>query len=305
MKELSGKLHRLQRIGVAIDAHAGIESALHFAWHIAQQTGASIEVVHVEDELFGGYMPFAPDLPPAFQDSVQLTLDIFVREALDMLGVRFDLHRAGEGSEAAGVPAVSTRVLTGAPAGTLAAYAESVDLLVLNTTDRSILEQKLFGAVSVSVAKHAHAPVLLIPPDAVFRGFKNVLYASNSESLIPSGIFDTIAFARQFDSQLHFVHVGSEHEKEAVRERALFETIYTEAQLEQPFIFSKMLSGNVTKALYEYAFYHRIELLVFMTHQRSFWENLLHHSVTGQAAVNSEVPLLIIHSDSDLSQEDA
>jgi nucleotide-binding universal stress UspA family protein len=51
--------------------------------------------------------------------------------------------------------------------------------------------------------------------------------------------------------------------------------------------------------LYEYAFYHRIDLIVFVTHHRKFWENILHKSVTNSALLTSDLPILVIHSDDD------
>jgi nucleotide-binding universal stress UspA family protein len=61
-----------------------------------------------------------------------------------------------------------------------------------------------------------------------------------------------------------------------------------------------MVSENVVEALYEYAFYHRIDLLVFVTHHRSFWDNILHKSITNEVLASSDLPLLVIHSDDDM-----
>jgi K+-sensing histidine kinase KdpD len=60
-----------------------------------------------------------------------------------------------------------------------------------------------------------------------------------------------------------------------------------------------MVSDDIAGALYEYAFYHRIGLLVFVTHQRNFWENILHKSITNVALLSSDLPLLIMHSESE------
>jgi nucleotide-binding universal stress UspA family protein len=61
-----------------------------------------------------------------------------------------------------------------------------------------------------------------------------------------------------------------------------------------------MVSDDIVGALYEYAFYHQIDLMVFVTHHRSFWDNILHKSVTNEVLASSDIPILVIHSDDDM-----
>lgn len=44
----------------------------------------------------------------------------------------------------------------------------------------------------------------------------------------------------------------------------LFEASYRESPTEQPFLFSNMVSKDVIGALYDYALYHRVELLTLI-----------------------------------------
>lgn len=127
-----------------------------------------------------------------------------------------------------------------------------------------------------------------------------MLYASDFDSLNPLSVQQTVSFARRFDGQLHFVHVGPGAEKSLDEQRARFEATFGDSEYGKPFIFSKMVSDDITGGLFEYAFYHRVDLLVFVTHQRSFWENILHKSVTNEVLTSSDIPILIIHSDDDM-----
>jgi nucleotide-binding universal stress UspA family protein len=108
-----------------------------------------------------------------------------------------------------------------------------------------------------------------------------------------------VSFARRFDGQIHFVHAGPGGEEGLERQRKIFEAEYGSVNPDRPFIFNKMVSEDITGALYEYAFYHRTDLLVFVTHHRKFWENILHKSVTNSALLTSDLPVLVIHSDDD------
>lgn len=297
------KLHRLRSIAVAVDLSAGADSALRFAWHIAQKTGAEVEVVYAMDSIFEGHRPSASGFLSSYQRTMQLELDAFVRETMTKLGVKYEAPTPGAPDQPLpqqSQPSLRSKVVYGFPDVVLEECSKNVDLLVLGTTGRGGLGLKLFGSVSTEVSKRAHCPVLLVPADAEFRGLKNLLYASNFDSLSTLRVQQAVSFARHFEGQVHFVHVGPGGEKGAELERKLFETCYRDARPDQPFLFSKMLSDDVTGALYEYAFYHRIEMLVFVTHQRSFWENILHRSVTQEAAISTDLPMLVIHSDDDI-----
>lgn len=296
------KLHHLRRIAVAVDISRGSDSALRFAWHIARQVGASLEVVYAMDSIFVGSTPSASGFLSGYQQTMQVELDAFICKTLAGLGVQYEPTRPGLPGQPAAPPSpvCSSRVIYGVPETALEECSLQVDLLVLGTTGHGGLGKKLFGSVSVEVSNRAHCPVLLVPPEAEYRGLPDIVYASNFESLSTLRIRQALSFARHFDGQAHFVHVGRMAEKELVLERKLFEASYRESHPEQPFLYRKIVSDDVMGGLYEYATFHRVDLLVFVTHQRNFWENILHRSITRDAAVNSDLPMLIIHSDDDM-----
>ena len=296
------KLHRLKTVAVAVDISAGADSALRFAWSIAHKVGAELEVIYAMDSIFDGHTPSASGFLSSYQRTMQLELDMFIRETMARMGVLYEapVPRSPGQAPPQEPPLLRSKVIYGFPDTALEEHSKKVDLLVLGTTGRGTLGKKLFGSVSIEVSKRAHCPVLLVPLEAEFHGFHNMLYASNFESLSNLRIQQAVSFARHFDGQVHFVHVGPGGEKGADLERRLFESSYRESHPDQPFLFAKMVSDDVTGSLYEYSFYHRIDLLVFVTHQRSFWDNILHRSITSEAAVSTDLPMLIIHSDDDM-----
>ncbi|MEO6039033.1 MAG: universal stress protein [Saprospiraceae bacterium] len=294
------KLYRLHKILVAVDISMGSDSALRYAWHIAQKTNAQLEVVYAIDTIFVGHTSSASGFLSGYQHTMQLELDAFIRETLAGMGVQYEPSRPGAPAQPLPSPYCSSRVLYGIPETALEECSLSADLLVVGTTGQGTLGKKIFGSVSMEISKRAHCPVLLVPPDAEFRGLPDMVYASNFESLSRLHIQQAIAFARHFEGQIHFVHVGPGPEEGMGLERKLFEANYRESHAEQPFLYRKMVTENVMAGLYDYATFHRVDLLVFVTHQRGFWENILHRSITRAAAVSSDLPILIIHSDDDM-----
>jgi nucleotide-binding universal stress UspA family protein len=303
---LHSKLHRLGKMLVPVDMSPAAANALRFAWQIAGQCGTQVEVLYAMDSIFEGHYPSASGFLGSYTKTMKQELDDFVRDSLKPLGVQWTGQSGppgGPGAEQAPgtvhLP-IGTTVAYGFPDKVIEDASERADIIVMGTTGRGNLSGKVFGSVSAEVSKSAHCPVLFVPQQAVFQDFKHILYASNFDSLDALRIRQAIAFAQRFDSQLHFVHVGL-GEKSTELERKLFEINYEAAQPDKAFRFSCIPNeGNVTGALQEYAFYHRIGLMVFVTRHRRFWENLLHQSISQQALFSGDLPVLVIHADDDL-----
>lgn len=299
------KLFRLRRISVPVDMSDVSANALRYAWHIARHIGANLEVVFAMDSIFEGSQPSATGFLAGYQTTMRTELDSFISETLHDVGFNYEPPNRIPGvpgqpdHSGAKTPAIQSKVIYGAPDLALEEYSNEADLMVMGTTGRGTIGKKLFGSVSLEVSKNGHAPVIFVPKDAEFRGLQNVLYASDFDSLNALSVEQAVSFAKRFDGQVHFVHVGPGGEKGLETQRKVFESDYGATNPERPFIFHKMVSEDITGALYEYAFYHRIDLMVFVTHHRNFWDTILHKSITNTALLSSDLPVLIIHSDND------
>lgn len=299
-----GKLKRLKHIIVPVDMSEVSANALLFAWEIAKKSDAHVEVIFAMDSIFEGSKPSASGFLSGYNKTMQSELDIFIQHTMASEPGEYAPPPAQPGAPGQVVkidrPYITSKVIYGFPDTAIQDYSKSCDLIVMGTTGGGTVTHKLFGSVSMEVSKNAQAPVLFIPPGVRYQGFPNMLYASNFESLDTLLIKQAVSFARRFNSQIHFVHIGPPGEKGLELERRLFEADYQESQPDKPFIFTKMVSEDIVDPLYEYAFYHRIGLLVFVTHHRSFWENFLHKSITREVLSTSALPVLVIHSDTDI-----
>jgi len=300
---LRSKLYRLQRIMVAVDLSPASENALVFACHLARLFDANLEVVYIMDSIFEGAKPSPSGFLSSYRKTMQDEVDAFVRKAAqsgNVECVQEGERRDVDTEPGASVPRVRTNIAFGFPEEVLSILSQKADLLVLGTTGRGNLTRKLFGSVSIAVSKTAQCPVLLVPPQAQYIGFRNILYASNFDSLDPLTVKQTVAFARKLNGQLHFVHAGQAGESGGDLEKKLFEINYVYSDAERPFLFNRVIGDNVVESLHEYAFEHRIDLFVFVTHQRSFWDDLLHHSISKEMLLHTSSPVLIIHAEGDL-----
>lgn len=303
---LKSKLFQLHQLSVAVDMSTVSENALGFAWKMAQKMVCNLEIVYAMDSIFEGTVPSASGFLSSYSKTMQSELDTFISGVMRTLGVEYHSSAAFPGSPGElpqlenAQPTITSKVIYGAPDVALREHSRQTDMLVMGATGRGGLGKKLFGSVSVEVSRSAHCPVLFVSKDATFSGFENVLYASDFDSLNALSIQQTVSFAKRFDGQVHFVHVGPGGETDLEVQRERFESNFGESGYGKPFIFSKMVSDDIVGALYEYAFYHRIDLMVFVTHHRAFWDNILHKSVTNEVLASSDIPILVIHSDDDM-----
>lgn len=301
---LRSKLYRLRRIFIPVDLSPASENALLFACGLAHLFDANMEVVYAMDSIFEGAKPSPSGFLSSYRKTMQDEVDEFVQKATKNSSVQCPGQFAKPQEDAtpgSNPPWLRTNIAFGFPEEVLVEMSKKADLLVMGTTGRGNLSRKLFGSVSTAVSQNAHCPVLLVPPQAQYKGFQNILYASNFESLDPLTIKQTVSFARRFNSQLHFVHVGPAGENGVDLEKKLFEINYVYADANMPFIFKKIIGENVVESLHDYAFEHRINLFVFVTLHRSFWEELLHHSVSKDMLLHTSTPVLVIHSDTDIN----
>ena len=299
---VKSKLYRLRRILVPVDLSPASENALRYACQLAHVFGSSVEVVYAMDSIFEGNEPSPTGFLSGYKKAMQEEVDHFVQT---VLGKGNDFCPTPDFSHDApslnpDKPVLRTRIVFGFPEDVLSELSLKADLLIMGTTGRGNLTRKLFGSVSVAVSNRASCPVLLIPPQAQFKGFKSILYASNFESLDALAIKQTVTFARRFNGQMHFVHVGPPGEQGVDMERKLFQINYIYSDPEMPFIFQKIVGEDVIDALHEYAFTQRIDLFIFVTHHRSFWESILHRSMSKEMLLHTSAPVLVIHAENDI-----
>jgi len=135
----------IRRILIATDFSKGAPDAVAYAFSVAQESQASVTVLHVIDDV-------SADLDPNYREPL-------------ILGVQTQLERL--------VPQavrdwcqVSTRVETGVPFTTIVKVLKTgkFDLLVMNTHGKSMLDRALLGSTVERVVQSAECPVLLIPP---------------------------------------------------------------------------------------------------------------------------------------------
>jgi nucleotide-binding universal stress UspA family protein len=126
--------------------------ALKYAKSFAEQFNSELHCIHVLDEAYQYWLMLGPDGVPAGPNISQL-LDT----AQDQMAEFTKTHLAG-------IPKLTTKIITGRPFVEIIRYAreEYIDMVVLATHGRSGLKHVLMGSVAERVVRKAPCPVLSV-----------------------------------------------------------------------------------------------------------------------------------------------
>jgi len=142
----------LKKILVATDFGDAAEVALNYGRELARTFGASLDVLHVADNVFSragveGYVAPYPDMQKEIEDAARTQLARLLSDEDRQL-----LHAKG---------VVRT---CNSPALEIAAYAQEqhVNLIVMGTHGRGAMAHLLMGSVAERVVRTAPCPVLTV-----------------------------------------------------------------------------------------------------------------------------------------------
>lgn len=171
-----------------------------------------------------------------------------------------------------------------------------IDVVVMGITGATRLEQIFMGSNALNMARQGVCPVIIVPPNAVFRKIQNVLFASdfkNVKSTTPVAQIKSIL--EHFKPNLHIVNVDAEHYVELTDEyRAEREWLArTFEEFNPEFYFIRMY--DFLDAVSNFTADHDIDLIITVPRKHSFLTGLYKTSHTKRLAYHSQVPLVAIH----------
>lgn len=170
-------------------------------------------------------------------------------------------------------------------------------LVVMGTKGASGITKAVLGSNTASVIGESHIPVLAVPEDAEFKGFRNVVYATDLRNL-EKELQVLILYIEKFGSTIHLIHIlpdGSEMQQtelmiEKVLEKFTYKNIVTLV----------LVDTDIDAAIDQYVDVSKADILAMFTHELSFFEKVFDKSMTRKMAFQSRIPLLAFKQDSEL-----
>lgn len=279
------KVTIMKNIIVPTDFSRTSKYALDYARALAQMNGAAIKVVHVLFPQVNNVESMSVELFERHLSNTKKRLASFVRQ---------DPARMPDGDIAV-LTKIETDITVGFPGDKIIELSnlEETDMVVMGTTGENGFLEKVFGSISTQVARRAGCPVLLIPDGLAHRPCQNILFATDDHMAIDELVQKIPYLLACPTADIHLVHVNKT--KEPVYQ--VEDLCFYNPRLEGQFHFVQIESENVIDGLNRYAEEKQVDAMVMVTNHRPFFENIFHKSTTKQMVLNTDVPLLVMHSD--------
>lgn len=280
-------MKKIKNIVVPTDFSVSARNAFFYAQGLAEVLDATLTVVHVKEY-------FLPTSELSMTPFFEIEEEKLLSEAIES----FIGGGSDEDSDVMTATRVQTRILRGDPVTRLIELSaeEDCDLMVIGNNGEHNFFTKIFGSTSLHLANKAHCPVILVPIDAIWMPIKRLMYVSNYDAMTPEMIRDAGQFARAIKAVVHFVHVpdtGSEAESKAAQ--ILWEQLFSLTGPNMPYQAACVFGKNIIAELEDYSEQHQIDLTVFVSRQRSFWEALFQKNMAQSMALSTHAPMMVMH----------
>jgi nucleotide-binding universal stress UspA family protein len=162
-------------------------------------------------------------------------------------------------------------------------------LVIMGTRGATGLAKAILGSNTASVIEVSHVPVLAVPEQADFKGFRNVVYATDLKNL-ESELDILIRYIEKFGSTIHVVHIVPPGENIGLSEARIESAV-------QKFLYKNIVTlvlvdNDIDSAIDQYVEVSKADVLAMFTHELTFFEKVFDRSMTRKMAFHSRIPLL-------------
>ncbi len=162
-------------------------------------------------------------------------------------------------------------------------------LVVMGTHGATGIAKAVLGSNTASVIEVSHVPVLAVPEQAEFKGFRNVVYASDLRHL-GDELKILVRYVEKFGSTIHLIHIVPPGESIGPAE-TLIENLLQKLSYKN-IVTLVLVDNNIDSAIDQYVEVSKADVLAMFTHELSFFEKVFDKSMTRKMAFHSRIPLL-------------
>lgn len=179
----------------------------------------------------------------------------------------------------------------------------TVDWIIMGTKGARGLQKLLSGTQTAKVIGKTSCPVLAIPPESLFEGIKEILYATNFEDENEGILRQLSELAGLFNARVNILHISTTRDAADNQIFDWYRNVIEEFIPTQKISFHTIWNRNVEEGIQEMVEKLAPDMLIMSTHKRSWKELLLEGSHTQTMVFETHVPLLALHTDAYAEEE--
>ena len=177
------------------------------------------------------------------------------------------------------------------------AASHKADMIVMGITGSTKLDQILIGSTTLNVISHATIPVMIIPPDATYKGLKNVVFTSDFKEVEKTTPFQSLKKVLDlFKAKLHIINVDHEHYVELTEDYKTERVVIEENLIGYAPEFSFIRAFDFVEGINRYVDSRNIDAIITVPKKHNFLSQLFKTSHTKKLAYHSHVPIIAIHA---------
>ena len=165
------------------------------------------------------------------------------------------------------------------------------DLIVMGTSGASGIKRVL-GSFTLDVVEKSLLPVLVIPPNAKYKDFQRIVYATDLLQE-PSEISLLTDFSKKFGCTIDVLHIELDTDTTRDKKKSQIKMALHEKYKSQGLKFETHSSDDVCEGLDYYTKTHDADLLVMFKRELNFFQRIVDSSITKEICFHSNLPLLV------------
>jgi nucleotide-binding universal stress UspA family protein len=176
------------------------------------------------------------------------------------------------------------------------AHTIRATLIIMGITGKSAIRQAMFGSNTLRLVDRNLYPVMIIPPDAAFKGIKNVAFASDLKNVVnvtPETLISSVL--EIFEPTMHIVHVSKEAYETLPPELNQEKEKLTEMFNRFPTNFHFVAHHDFFQALDQFIKEFAIDVVVTIPRHQSNATSIFKSTHTKRLAYHSHIPILAAH----------
>lgn len=168
-------------------------------------------------------------------------------------------------------------------------------IIVMGITGGDKVEEVLIGSNTISVSKHAHVPVIIVPADCSYQPIKQVALACDLKKVVQTTPVEPIKTLLQLTgASFSVVNISSQQQQqsdETAFQSLLLDTLFQDYHPDYYFF----QNSDFTEGIQQFIAQNAVDLLITIPKKHGWFEGLFKRSHTKQLAFHSHVPLMVVH----------
>lgn len=170
-----------------------------------------------------------------------------------------------------------------------------IEMIIMGITGSSRITQVFMGTNTLNVIRNVDIPVMIIPPDAYYRGLKKVVFTSDFKDVARTTPFPVLRkILDMFKPHLDVLNVDSEHYVELTPEYKIERNEMEEKLAAYNPEFSFLRSYDFLDGISSFLEAKNIDAIITVPRKHSFLSQLFKTSHTKKLAYHAKVPIIAI-----------